>query len=73
MHWSLDDRSVIGRLENRLARFSSATGESATVQTCPYRDLWWLDFTPGLQTVVVIQREANSDVWHLDDLDPEVR
>jgi hypothetical protein len=58
---------------SRVLRFSYPTGDSTLALRLPFENLRDYDFSPDLRAVVYTLSEAMSDIWLVDNFDPEVK
>jgi serine/threonine protein kinase/Tol biopolymer transport system component len=73
--WSGDGSALLLAEESppRITRVGFPRGDTTTVLRIPSESVLDVDFTPDLERVVYVEGETNTDVWLLENFDPEVR
>ncbi len=67
-----DAASILTRVGNSIVRVSYPEGDTTTALSV-LKSVSAADFTSDLQTVVYTIDERSSDVWMIENFDPEVK
>jgi Tol biopolymer transport system component len=71
--WNDSGTGILMRIGNSILRVSYPTGDTTTVVQLPPGGIPAADVTPDLKTVVYTISETKSDVWLVENFDPEVK
>jgi Tol biopolymer transport system component len=73
LRWDNAGAGILAWVGNSIVRVSYPAFETTTVSSLARRNISALDFTPDLQTMVYTIDETNSDVWLVENFDPDVK
>ncbi|MGE5347274.1 MAG: protein kinase domain-containing protein [Acidithiobacillales bacterium] len=74
--WDTSGMGVLVRRENRILRIAYPSGDTTTAMRLPSAwgsDAREIDYSPDLSTFVYQTGEDKSDIWMVEDFDPEVK
>jgi len=71
--WDHSGGGILAWVEDSIVRISYPLGNTTTVLRVPFKNIAAADFSPDLLTVVYTIDEMSSDVWLVENFDPEVK
>lgn len=71
--WDESGAGILSRMGRSVVRISYPGGDTTTVLTDPAKRVWASDFSADLRTVVYSISEGKSDIWLVENFDPEVK
>jgi len=71
--WEDSGAGILAPMGDSVVRISYPTGDTTTVARFPAGRIEASDFTPDLRTMVYTILERKSDIWLVENFDPEVK